>query len=233
MIKMGKGEIGNRKRAKTGTSLIFKGHFIEVDRSGLVAGYVGQTAIKTQEVIDKSLGGVLFIDEAYSLHVGDSENDFGKEAIETLLKAMEDNRDDFVVIVAGYDEPMEKFIKSNPGLKSRFSKHIHFPDYDNEELMNIFKNLLQKNQYTLTLSAHILLQKYFVFLVEHKNDNFGNGREVRNIFEQIISAQANRIVQSQNLTDEDLTTIIEDDVQIGTACFCRFRLTNLKNEREF
>ncbi len=194
--------------------VLSKGHFIEVDRSGLVAGYVGQTAIKTQEVIDKSLGGVLFIDEAYSLNVEDSENDFGKEAIETLLKAMEDNRDDFVVIVAGYNELMEKFIKSNPGLKSRFSKYIHFPDYDSKELMDIFKTLLEKNQYTLTSSAHILLQKYFVFLVEHKDDNFGNGREVRNIFEQIISAQANRIVQSRNLTNEDLTTIIEDDVNV-------------------
>lgn len=196
------------------SGVLSKGHFVEVNRGGLVAGYVGQTAIKTQEVIDKSLGGVLFIDEAYSLNVEDSENDFGKEAIETILKAMEDNRDDFVVIVAGYDELMEKFIKSNPGLKSRFSKNIYFPDYDSKELMDIFKIFLEKNQYTLTSSAYILLQKYFVFLVEHKGENFGNGREVRNIFEQIISAQANRIVQSQNLNDEDLTTIIEDDVNV-------------------
>lgn len=194
--------------------VLSKGHFIEVDRGGLVAGYVGQTAIKTQEVIDKSLGGVLFIDEAYSLNVEDSENDFGKEAIETLLKAMEDNRDDFVVIVAGYDELMDKFVKSNPGLKSRFSKYIHFPDYDSKELMDIFKILLEKNQYTLTSNAHILLQKYFVFLAEHKDENFGNGRDVRNIFEQIISAQANRIVLSRNLTDKDLTTITEDDVNV-------------------
>lgn len=192
--------------------VLSKGQFIEVDRSNLVAGYVGQTAIKTQEVIDKSLGGVLFIDEAYSLNVEDSENDFEKEAVETILKAMEDNRDDFIVIVAGYDKPMEEFINSNPGLKSRFVKYVHFPDYDSKELMDIFKILLNKNQYTLTPSAHILLQKYFVFLVEHKDENFGNGREVRNIFEQIISAQANRIVQSRNITDDDLTTIIEDDV---------------------
>ena len=193
--------------------VLSKGHFVEVDRSGLVAGYVGQTAIKTQDVINKSLGGVLFIDEAYSLNVEESESDYGKEAIETLLKAMEDNRDDFVVIVAGYDDLMDSFIKSNPGLKSRFNKYIHFPDYSSEELMGIFKIQLRKNQYTVTENAGILLQKYFEFLVSHKSENFGNGREARNIFEHIISEQADRIVHLQDFTDEDLTTITEDDVK--------------------
>lgn len=124
-----------------------KGHCVEVDRSELVAGYVGQTAIKTQETIDKAMGGVLFIDEAYSLFVDKSENDFGREAIETLLKEMEDHRDDFVVIVAGYNEPMKKFINSNPGLKSRFNKYVHFPDYTGKELLDIFMLLMKKNQY--------------------------------------------------------------------------------------
>lgn len=192
--------------------VLSKGHFVEVDRSGLVAGYVGQTAIKTQEVIEKSLGGILFIDEAYSLNVEDSGNDFGKEAIETLLKAMEDNRDDFVVIVAGYDNLMERFIQANPGLKSRFNKYIHFPDYSSKELMDIFVSLLQKNQYFLTSDAHIMLQEYFDYLVEHKDNNFGNGRDVRNTFEKIITAQANRIIHSKNISDEELSMITSNDI---------------------
>jgi AAA+ superfamily predicted ATPase len=193
--------------------VLSNGHFVEVDRSGLVAGYVGQTAIKTQEVINKSLGGILFVDEAYSLNVEGSENDYGKEAVETLLKAMEDKRDDFVVIVAGYDDLMDKFIKSNPGLKSRFNKYIHFPDYSSKELMNIFMALIDKNQYKISSSAYILLQEHFDHLAENKGKNFGNGREVRNIFERMISIQANRIVQSHNISNDDLTMFIEDDVK--------------------
>lgn len=194
--------------------VLSKGHFVEVDRGGLVAGYIGQTAIKTQGIIDRALGGILFIDEAYSLNVEDTENDFGKEAIETLLKAMEDKRDDFVVIVAGYDELMDKFIKSNPGLQSRFNKYIYFPDYSSKELMDIFMNLLENNQYTITSSAHAMLQQYFDCLVENKDENFGNGRTVRNIFERLISIQANRVVQSHNITDRELAMLVVDDVKL-------------------
>lgn len=134
-----------------------KGHLVEVDRSGLVAGYVGQTAIKTQEVIQRALGGILFIDEAYSLAPERSENDFGQEAIDTILKAMEDHRDDFVVIVAGYDNLMPRFIDSNPGLKSRFNKYIFFPDYNEEELFLIFKSFLQKMIMSLLTMQQSLL----------------------------------------------------------------------------
>ena len=129
-----------------------KGQLVEVDRSGLVAGYVGQTALKTQEAIKKALGGVLFIDEAYSLSSG-GENDFGREAIETILKAMEDHRDELIVIVAGYTGPMEKFINSNPGLESRFNKYFYFPDYNGEQLMEMFRTRCKKNGYTLTEEA--------------------------------------------------------------------------------
>lgn len=194
--------------------VLSKGQFVEVDRGGLVAGYVGQTAIKTQEVIDSAIGGILFIDEAYSLNVEDSGNDFGKEAIETLLKAMEDKRDDFVVIVAGYSELMGRFIKSNPGLKSRFNKFIHFVDYDCDELMEIFEVFLKKNQYAISADASTMLYQYFVQLVEHKDDNFGNGRTVRNVFERMVSLQANRIIKSRSITDEELTLFTVDDVQL-------------------
>ena len=189
------------------------GQLVEVDRSGLVAGYVGQTAIKTSKKIEEARGGVLFIDEAYSLSVPDAGNDFGSEAIETLLKAMEDKREDLIVIVAGYHDLMERFIHSNPGLKSRFNKYIFFPDYTGEELMQIFALLLKKNQYTVTDSAERLLQNHFGNLVAHKPRNFGNGREVRNIFERLIAIQANRIASSAQIADEALSAITEEDVK--------------------
>lgn len=193
--------------------LLSKGHLIEVDRSGLVAGYVGQTALKTQKVIDKSKGGILFIDEAYSLAV-DSENDFGREAIDTIIKAMEDYRDDFIVIVAGYPELMKEFINLNPGLKSRFNKYIDFPDYSADELCQIFKVFLQKNDYVMTKDAEQDIKKYFVELQTKKDKGFGNAREVRNIFEKIVSKQASRIVKINHLSDEDIQTITKDDVYI-------------------
>lgn len=192
-----------------------KGHCIEVDRSELVAGYVGQTAIKTQEVIDKAMGGVLFIDEAYSLFVDKSENDFGREAIETLLKEMEDHRDDFVVIVAGYSEPMKKFINSNPGLKSRFNKYVHFPDYTGEELLDIFRLLMKKNQYILQDELQPIIEKYFEGVYINRENNFANGREVRNFFEKLVEVQANRIVTMNNPSDDDLTTITIKDFLVA------------------
>ncbi len=187
-----------------------KGQLVEVDRSGLVAGYVGQTALKTQEVIQSALGGVLFIDEAYSLASG-GENDFGREAIETLLKAMEDYRDDLVVIVAGYDEPMEKFINSNPGLQSRFNKYMYFPDYNGEELMAMFRMRCEKNGYKLTEDAEAYAKEFFEDMYKNRDDNFGNGRDVRNRFEDIISRQANRLAAKGSPTKDDLMTIEKED----------------------
>ncbi|MBR2716158.1 MAG: AAA family ATPase, partial [Oscillospiraceae bacterium] len=187
-----------------------KGQLIEVDRSGLVAGYVGQTAIKTQDVISSALGGVLFIDEAYSLASG-GENDFGREAIETLLKAMEDHRNDLVVIVAGYTEPMEKFLDSNPGLESRFNKYITFPDYNGEELNAIFHMQCRKNGYELDEEAEETAREFFRELYEGRDENFGNGRDVRNRFEDMVVRQANRVAAMENPTKEDLAKLIRAD----------------------
>ena len=187
-----------------------KGQLIEVDRSGLVAGYVGQTAIKTQEVITSALGGVLFIDEAYSLSAG-GENDFGREAIETLLKAMEDHRDDLVVIVAGYTDPMQEFLDSNPGLESRFNKYITFPDYTGEELNAIFHGMCQKNGYVLDEEAETCAREFFDGLYRDRDENFGNGRDVRNRFEDMMVRQANRVAALTDPTKEQLETFTRAD----------------------
>lgn len=190
--------------------LLSKGHLVETDRSGLVGGYVGQTAIKTQEVIKSALGGILFIDEAYSL-ASKSENDYGAEAIDTLLKAMEDHRDDLIVIVAGYTELMDTFLHSNPGLKSRFNKFLYFKDYNSTELYDIF--ILMANDANLSLddAANDYAKKYFELMYEHKSDNFANGRAVRNFFEEVITAQANRLAPKEHITDEELNTLTYED----------------------
>lgn len=190
--------------------VLSKGQLVEVDRSGLVAGYVGQTATKTQEVIDKAKGGVLFIDEAYALN-GGGENDFGQEAIDTLLKAMEDHRDDLVVIVAGYDGLMEKFIQSNPGLESRFNRYLHFDDYTLDEMLEIFKMQCRKSQYTLSPDAEQDV-KDFIYDENADGVTFGNARGVRNLFEQILTAQANRLAKMESFTKDDLMTLTRDDV---------------------
>ena len=192
--------------------VLSKGQLVEVDRSGLVAGYVGQTALKTQEAIKSALGGVLFIDEAYSLSSG-GENDFGREAIETILKAMEDHRDDLIVIVAGYDEPMQKFLSSNPGLESRFNKYFYFPDYTGEQLLTIFKNQCQKNSYTLSPEAEEAAKALFDRLYQQRDDNFGNGRDVRNCFEDMIVRQSNRVAAMEAPTREDLMTVLPEDLE--------------------
>ena len=191
--------------------VLSKGQLVEVDRAGLVAGYVGQTALKTQEVIQSALGGVLFIDEAYSLASG-GENDFGREAIETLLKGMEDHRDDLIVIVAGYDEPMERFIDSNPGLESRFNKYMYFPDYIGEELMAIFLGRCEKSGYTLTPEAQEYAVRYFDELYANRSDNFGNGRDVRNRFEDMVSRQADRISAMESPGKDDLVSVFKEDL---------------------
>ena len=188
-----------------------KGQLVEVDRSGLVAGYVGQTALKTQEVIKSALGGVLFIDEAYSLSSG-GENDFGREAIETLLKAMEDHRDNLVVIVAGYTVPMQEFLDSNPGLESRFNKFFFFEDYNGEELMGIFLLQCKKNGYVLSEEADAAARALFNELYEERTENFANGRYVRNLFEDMVVRHSNRVAQIENPTKEDLMTFLPQDI---------------------
>lgn len=175
-----------------------KGQLVETERSQLVAGYIGQTAIKTREVIEQAMGGVLFIDEAYAL-VNDDQDSFGKEAIETILKAMEDHRDELVVIVAGYTELMHKFIESNPGFRSRFSKFFEFPDYTGDQLLEIFKTFCQKNGYHLNEEAEAYLLLQFNEMYEHRDSHFGNGRTARNVFEKAINQQANRLA---GLTEE-------------------------------
>lgn len=191
--------------------VLSKGQLVEVDRSGLVAGYVGQTALKTQEVIKSALGGVLFIDEAYSLSSG-GENDFGREAIETLLKAMEDHRDDLVVIVAGYTGPMGEFLSSNPGLESRFNKYFYFPDYNGEQLMEIFRSKCKGSTYQLTAESEKAALEMFTELYENRGENFGNGRDVRNCFEDMIVRQSNRVAGMEAPTREDLMTILPEDL---------------------
>ena len=190
--------------------ILSKGHLVEVDRSGLVAGYVGQTALKTGDVVKKALGGVLFIDEAYALS-GGGENDFGQEAIDTLLKAMEDHRDDLVVIVAGYDSLMDVFIHSNPGLESRFNRYLHFDDYSLDEMMRIFESQCKKNQYMLAEGSEEAVKA----LIDEANTNsisFGNARGVRNVFERVLVEQANRLSALEDLTRDDLMAILPADV---------------------
>lgn len=190
--------------------VVSKGHLVETDRSGLVAGYVGQTALKTAQVIKKAKGGILFIDEAYSLTPDDSRNDFGKEVVDTLVKGMEDYRDDLVVIVAGYTDEMTKFIDVNPGLRSRFNKFINFDDYTGNEMLEIFKGLCNKAQFILSSEAENKALKYFM---NHQGDKFfGNARGVRNYFESVITTQAARILSFNNPTEEEFRTIQFEDV---------------------
>ena len=188
-----------------------QGQLVETDRSALVAGYLGQTAIKTQKVIQQAMGGVLFIDEAYSL-AGDTEDSYGKEAIETILKAMEDHRDELVVIVAGYTELMHKFIESNPGLSSRFSKYFEFPDYCGEELLSIFTRFCEKNGYRLEPDAEMRIREKFDALYDARDEHFGNARTARNFFEKAINAQANRIAMKSQIIDADLENLTEADI---------------------
>ncbi|MCI9644054.1 MAG: AAA family ATPase [Oscillibacter sp.] len=190
--------------------ILSKGQLVEVDRAGLVAGYVGQTALKTKKAVEKALGGVLFIDEAYALN-GSSGNDFGQEAIDTILKAMEDHRDDLVVIAAGYNDLMDRFIHSNPGLESRFNRFLHFEDYSPEELLAIFQMRCNKGCYELEEPAAGLVRD---FLREENRDpeSFGNARGVRNVFERILVCQASRLAGQDTVTREDLMTLTAADV---------------------
>ena len=194
--------------------VLSKGQLVEVDRSGLVAGYVGQTALKTQEQIKKAMGGVLFIDEAYAL--AQKDDAFGQEAIDTVLKAMEDHRDDLVVIVAGYTKPMEKFINSNPGLKSRFNKYFEFPDYTIDELEEIFYLNCKKYDYVVEEDAKKQIRARIISRKMQRQENFANAREVRNMFEDIITNQARRVAEMENPTHDDMMLItvmdLSDDI---------------------
>ena len=197
--------------------ILKKGHTVETDRSGLVAEYVGQTATKTNAIVDSALNGVLFIDEAYALVPEGSGQDYGQEAISTLLKRMEDDRDKLVVIIAGYTNEMKRFIDSNPGLQSRFNRYINFPDYSAQELVKIFHMYMKKNQYTISDEADTLLKEKLDYAVEHKDRNFGNARYVRNVFEKAIQMQANRLEGKSNLSDRQLTEITASDIERSFA----------------
>ncbi|MBR5743017.1 MAG: AAA family ATPase [Clostridia bacterium] len=193
--------------------LLSKGDLVEVDRSGLVAGYIGQTAIKTAKVCESAIGSVLFIDEAYAL-TSRSENDFGFEAVDTLLKNMEDHRDDLVVIVAGYTELMEEFVNSNPGLRSRFNKYINFADYTGEEMKGIFALNCKKAFYVMDEDAEREVGEYLDAVAEDPGE-FGNARGVRNTFERILTEQANRVASLPEVTREELMRITLADVKIA------------------
>ncbi|MBQ6964768.1 MAG: AAA family ATPase [Bacteroidaceae bacterium] len=193
--------------------ILKKGHTVETDRSGLVAEYVGQTAVKTNAIVDSALNGVLFIDEAYALVPEQKGSDYGQEAISTLLKRMEDDRDKLVVIIAGYTNEMQRFIDSNPGLQSRFNRYIDFPDYTAEELFRIFEMQARKNEYTIANDAKAYLQERLEYVVAHKDRNFGNARYVRNVFEKAVQVQANRLSGRHNLSRETLAEITKSDIE--------------------
>ena len=193
--------------------IVENGHLVEVARKDLVAGYVGQTAKLTQEVIEKSIGGVLFIDEAYTLAPKKSSgNDFGQEAIDTLLAEMENRRSDFVVIVAGYDDLMNDFIDSNPGLQSRFKNYINFTDYNGEEMFRIFSKMCEKNKYVPSPEAREMIKTKLNDLYEHRGPNFANARDVRKMFEKTVEIQATRMARIPNASAEILMQILPEDI---------------------
>ena len=192
--------------------VISGGQLVEVDRSKLVAGYVGQTAIQTQEKIQEAIGGVLFIDEAYTLSSSSANDDFGQEAIDVILKAMEDNRDNLVVIVAGYPELMQSFLDSNPGLRSRFNKFIDFEDYSSDEMTAIFESMCEKSGYSIDESTKNYLLNYMETKYNHRDENFANAREVRNLFERAVTKQANRLSLNAHITDSDLISLAIADI---------------------
>ena len=194
-----------------GLGILSKGHLVEVDRSGLVAGYVGQTGEKVMEVVESAKGGVLFIDEAYALATK-GENDFGQEAIDILNKAMEDYRDDLVVIAAGYHDEMQNFLDANPGLRSRFNRTIDFPDYSADELITIMCNRAGKLDYSFTEEALSYSEELFGKVLAAHLPNFGNARSVRNYLEKAINNQANRLIHESDIDESKLTIITLEDV---------------------
>jgi hypothetical protein len=194
-----------------------RGHLVETDRSGLVAGYVGQTALKVQEKVAEAMGGVLLIDEAYALSPDGSTNDFGREAVDTLVKAMEDHRDRFILIVAGYTAPMQRFLDSNPGLRSRFNRFIEFPDYSPEEMKLILERMAEEHGYRIGPQAMEFAGGIFARMHAERGENFANARDVRNAFEQAVARHANRVGPLQNPSDELLSTLRTEDFPGGEA----------------
>jgi hypothetical protein len=192
--------------------ILQNGQLIETDRSGLVAEYAGQTGPKTHKKIDEALDGVLFIDEAYSLVAEAREDPYGTEAVQALLKRMEDDRERLIVVLAGYPEPMGRLLHTNPGLSSRFTRLFHFSDYSAAELGSIFQELCRKNQYVLPTLARVKLLLGFQYLLDRRDEHFGNGRLVRNVFERSIGQLANRIAAIVPLTRELLTTLQPEDL---------------------
>lgn len=193
--------------------LLSKGHFVEVSRTDLIAGYQGQTALKVKKVIEKAKGGVLFIDEAYSITENDHSDSYGRECLTELTKALEDYRDDLVVIVAGYTEPMNKFFNSNPGLKSRFNTFIEFEDYTSEELEKILVMMCKSNDYELSDAAKLKIRNSLEAQVVDKDENFANGRMVRNIYDDLVMNHARRVVNIDNVSREVLSLITDEDFQ--------------------
>lgn len=188
-----------------------KGHLVETDRAGLVGQYLGETAIKTKEVVNSAKGGVLFIDEAYSL-VQQGNDSYGSEAIDTLIKLMEDNRKDLVVIVAGYPRLMGEFLDKNPGMRSRFNRYIEFKDYSTNELMDILEYLCYKNSYKLEEETHPNINEHIEKIVQNKDETFGNARWIRNLFETLIGYHSNRVINLNEISIEDLQYIKQVDV---------------------
>lgn len=197
--------------------VLSKGQLIETDREGLVGSYIGHTAPKTSEKVKEAIGGVLFIDEAYTLTRKDDDSDFGQEAVDTLLKLMEENREDLVVIVAGYEEEMKQFLSSNPGLRSRFTNYIDFPDYTTEEMQMIFDNMAIKNQFLITEEAREKLLQ--LWDDSHRYANVGNGRAVRNVYEKVQMKQATRIVKTNQSGFKALVTILPEDIPLADEVF--------------
>lgn len=198
-------------RAFKKIGLLSKGHLIEVERADLVGEFIGHTAQKTREIIRKAIGGILFIDEAYSLARG-GEKDFGKEAIDTLVKAMEDNKDDLILILAGYKGEMEIFLRSNPGLRSRFPIQLEFPDYRIEELFEIGQSMLSSREYVLTAGARTKIREILYDQADSNELITGNARFIRNLIERAIRKQAVRLSKSPVITTESLMTLERQDI---------------------
>lgn len=191
--------------------LLSRGHFVEVSRTDLIAGYQGQTALKVKKVIEQAKGGVLFIDEAYSITENDHSDSYGRECLTELTKALEDYREDLVVIVAGYTEPMRKFFESNPGLKSRFNTFIEFDDYNPYELDKILITMCKNNDYILDEKAKEEIHLYFQQQTASKDENFANGRLVRNLYDDLVINHAKRVINSFNPDSVELSTIKAED----------------------
>ena len=194
--------------------ILERGHLVETDRSGLVAAYAGQTALKTNKLIDSAKGGILFIDEAYQLNQGQNDQ-YGSEAVATLLKRMEDERGTMVVIIAGYKDEMKNFMAINSGLESRFNRTLDFPDFTTEELAQMFRSQAKKAKYTLSADVDHWIEPYIAVMTKNKSKTFGNGRWVRNIFEKAVERQALRVVELDNPSPEELTTLRMKDVGIS------------------